>query len=214
MRGRLGLVAVIGVALTVPLTAGAGTARATSRATVVVAESPVDAQGDLQPGFHVTHRYGEASCNSGSELTGTAYRCFTAQSRQGVYDPCWVTAHDDVVVCQDRPWTRSLVQLRVTRGYGDSAGFSHVGQPWGLGLASGPRCLRVVGATGTMHGHPITYTCNKHTILTNRPDRGASRWRVRAYRLVGHGRHRHWRSLGRQPITTAWRGAPSRNATG
>lgn len=203
------LVAVVSVPAAA-IGAGMAAAAAASGATVVVDESPVDAQGQLQPGFHVDHRYGAASCNSGSELTGTAYRCFTSQSRQSIYDPCWVTANDTVVVCQDRPWEHSLVQLRVTHGYDDSAGFSHVSQPWGIQLARGPRCLHIVGATETLYGHPITYNCTKRTALTNRPDRTHSQWRIRAYRLVGHGSHRHWRSLGRQPIATAWRGAPSR----
>lgn len=180
--------------------------------TGVVAVSPVGDNGALRPGLHVTRQIGGATCQAGSMLTGTAYRCFTPRSRQSIFDPCWATSDADYVICQAKPWTHKVVRLHVTGGYEDSDGFHHVGKPWGVGLASGYPCLRDVAATTAIDGHPVTYSCRHRIVLTGTIDRGDSTWRARAYRYVGPRTHRHWRPLGRQRITTAWKGAPSRIA--
>jgi hypothetical protein len=188
-------------------------AATTSAATVVRQESPVDSQGALRSGMKVAHHYGDATCQTGSTMTGTAYRCSTPQSRQSLYDPCWVSDHTDVVYCQAAPWQHDVVRLAVTGGFDDSAGFSHVARPWGVRLRSGRRCLPDVASVRSVGGHAISYTCPKRTVIVNRLDTSHATWRAHVYRSVGRRGHRRWKSFGRQPITTAWRGVKSLTAS-
>jgi hypothetical protein len=89
-------------------------------ATVVVHVRPVDTAGHLRHGYRVSHRFGKASCQFGSEATGTAYRCFAANY---VIDPCWVTANRHYVDCLTEGWSHRVWRLHVTKGY-DNEGFS------------------------------------------------------------------------------------------
>jgi hypothetical protein len=206
----------LAVATSLTMTTGAGatgdvTARSTSP-TVVKEVSPVDADGVLKPRYEVADRYGGARCQRGSALTGTAYRCHTSQSPQGVLDPCWVTTTSDYVICLDVPWRKHKVnRLHVTSGYDDADGFRHQRWPWGLRPAIHRRCLLHPSAVEYAGGRPIHYYCNKHTVLAGRLDRSGARWRMHAYRnTTPHSVQPTYMALGWVRIVTAWRGEPSR----
>jgi hypothetical protein len=198
--------------LTAVATAALTTNADAAPATVVKKVSPVDADGVLKPRYEIDHRYGGARCQSGSAMTGTAYRCFTSHSPDGVYDPCWVTSSSDHVICLDVPWRKHRVtQLRVTSGYDDTDGFHRQRWPWGLRVDIHRRCLLHPAAVEYANGRPVHYYCNRHTALAGRLDRSGARWRIHAYRnTTPHGVQATYRSLGWVHVVTAWRGEPSR----
>jgi hypothetical protein len=179
--------------------------------THVDAVRPVTADGSLAAGDSVHRRYGGASCQSGSATIGHAYRCVTPSSPHGVYDPCWVTSQRHVVVCLVKPWLHTVVRLRVTGGYDDSAGFERVQLPWGARIGAS-RCLVILGPVHTIHGRTRNYLCTHRMVLAGRFRHPGRVWRIHAYRR----RHRHghgprYRSLGVRPAATVWFGQPSRH---
>lgn len=185
---------------------------ASSSPTVVQQVGPVDSAGVLKPGYEIRHRYGDARCQSGSALTGTAYRCSTARAPQGVFDPCWVTDTSDRVICLTVPWRRhNAVELTVSGGYDDSDGFHHEPRPWGLRVDLPRRCLLHPAAVDYAQGHAVHYYCNKHTVLAGPLDRSGPRWRIRAYlNTTPHGLQATYQRIGWVHALTAWRGERSR----
>ena len=185
---------------------------ATSSPTVVRPVSPVDANGTLKPAYEIKHHYGGARCQSGSAMTGTAYRCFTPRAPQGVFDPCWVTETRDHVICLSVPWRKkNAVELHVTDGYDDTDGFQPASRPWGLRVDLPRRCLLHPVAVENAQGHAIHYYCNKHTALAGPIDRSGPRWRVRAYRnTTPHAVQPTYKWIGWAHVVTAWRGEPAR----
>ena len=180
--------------------------------TVVRQVSPVDANGVLKPAYEIKHTYSGARCQSGSSMTGTAYRCYTSQAPQGVLDPCWVTDTSERVICLSVPWRKkNAVALRVTDGYDESDGFHHQSRPWGVRVDIPRRCLLHPAAVEYAQGHAIHYYCNKHTALAGPLDRSGSRWRIRAYRnTTPHAVQPTYKSLGWAHVLTAWFGERSR----
>lgn len=177
--------------------------------------SPVDSSGVLADGYHVGRHYGDARCQRGSAMTGSAYRCFTSRSPAGVYDPCWVTADAAQVLCLVRPWVRRAVQLHVTGGYDDTDGFGKQPRPWAARLSTGERCLLHPAAVESTHGQAIHYYCRHHVALAGAIDRRHPTWRVHAYRnTTPHGVTATYEALGRVAVATVWRGKPSRGDRG
>jgi hypothetical protein len=186
--------------------------RSAAPPTTVRHVSPLEHSGHLAPGYTVTHHYPDASCVSGSPTTGTAYECFSAGSPEGVFDTCWVQANVAYVTCLANPWTHTAVRLHVTGGYDDRGGFPHVAAPWGVRLGRSIRCLIDLGSVKSAGGHPITYHCTRHIVLTDQVTRTAATWRAHAYRRVAHkGRGSTFTPLGRQPVAVGWRGRASRS---
>jgi hypothetical protein len=178
--------------------------------TAVRMVSPLDGQGHLAPTYQNRHHYGDANCESGSPTTGKAYECSTPEAPQGIFESCWVEANPALVACLVKPWMHDVVQLRVSRGFDNSAGFSTVHRPWGVRLGPATRCLVVLGSVHSAAGHPITYRCNHKTVLTGAIDRRAATWRVRAYRRIAHkGKPLRFQPLGREALAVAWFGKPS-----
>lgn len=186
------------------------TTRATTTTTTeVVSVRPVDAAGHLLPGYRVAHRLKKASCQFGSEATGTAYRCFAARF---VIDPCWVAANKHYVFCLANGWDHAVWRLHVTRGY-DNSGYSRNGRrgiyPWGVRTISGPRCSWLQGATGLVGKYRIDYGCRKtpKTVLIGGVNRKPALWRIRKARDTGNY---HYKRDGRASLQEAWYGKPSR----
>jgi hypothetical protein len=214
---RRSLVALAAVCLSVLGTPAAGRAGATpsrpaaAAATAVRTIDPLDRAGHLTARYTVDHHYPDANCVAGSPTTGTAYECFAAQSPQGVFDTCWVQASPGYVTCLPNPWTTHAVRLHVTGGYDDGSGFRRVAAPWGVRLKRSIRCLVDLGSVKSADGHPITYRCTRHIVLTGAVMRSAATWRVRAYRRVAHRGHATtFTALGHQPVSVGWRGRASR----
>jgi hypothetical protein len=212
MRGRSGVIAVAALLITTVVGNTGAASGAAATPTVVRHVSPVDADGVLLDRYEVAHRYGDARCQRGSAMTGTAYRCFTAQSPQGIHDPCWVTTSSDHVICLDVPWRKhKVVQLHVTDGYDDVDGFGRQRRPWGLRVDIDRRCLLHPAAVESTHGFPVHYYCNKHVALAGPIDRSGARWRIRGYvNTTPHGVQSTYQSLGWLHVVTAWRGKQSR----
>jgi hypothetical protein len=190
--------------------ASASTAGSGSRhpATVTTEVSPLDANGDLAAGYRIAYHHGDATCQSGSIYTGSAYRCYAPAAPAGLLDPCWVESDGEYVVCLSKPWSHKAVRLHVSAGWDNSAGFSTTDKPWGLQI-NNTRCLRSFATVTPVHGHTVTYHCNHDRLLAGGLDRGSPSWRIREYRRVhSHGKT-HYVSKGRQHVRTAWYGAPS-----
>jgi hypothetical protein len=194
------------------LLAGAASARPqpghvhAAAATQVVRLRPVDAKGHLRAGYTITQHHGRAHCVLGSAATGTAYRCFAGNE---ILDPCWVQAGSghSHVICLGLPWVHHVSRLHVTKGYDNSVQPSPAHRPWGLRLTSGTRCAGVQGATGTVHGRPITFFCPHSTLmLLGEPDRSQPRWTIRTARSTHDGLDK---PSGRKAIATAYFGRPS-----
>jgi len=190
---------------------GADAAAAQAQPTAVIHVTPVTDSGALKSGYTVAHRYGGARCQSGSAMTGSAYRCFTPRSSASVYDPCWVTQTDDVVVCVTRPWSRRVVQLAVSGGYDDTDPMRPATAPWGVQLTDGNRCLFQPGSVHSINGRPLRYYCHHHVVLAGQFDRSRPQWRVRSYRNVTpNAADATYRWQGYARVATASVGAPSR----
>jgi hypothetical protein len=212
---RSTIATLVSAALVAAATAAAGTSPATAAGsakspTDVRTVSPLDTSNRLAPGYRITRRYTDANCEIGSPTVGKAYQCFTPQAPQGIFDACWVQADKKFVVCLVRPWQHNVARLHVTRGYGDSGGFLTVHEPWGVRLASGPRCLVILGPVHSAGGRRITYGCSHKIVLAGHILHHSSTWRARAYRTVHHGGHVvTYRSLGTLPLSVALSGKPS-----
>lgn len=177
-------------------------------ATVKTDVSPLDTNGDLDPAYRIAYHHGDATCQSGSIYTGSAYRCFAPGAPAGLLDPCWVESDGAHVVCLSKPWSHKAVRLHVTAGWDNSAGFSTTHKPWGVQIHS-IRCLQSFATVTPVHGHTVTYHCNKDRLLAGGIDKSSPSWRVREYRRV----HKHgttkYVAKGWQHIDTAWYGEPS-----
>lgn len=172
--------------------------------------SPVDAGGHLRSGYVVRHHLSKASCQFGSEASGTAYRCFAGNY---VIDPCWVAANKHYVDCLTAGWSHAVWRLHVTKGY-DNEGYNrrHGGRgndPWGVQTVSGARCGWLQGATGTVGKYRINYGCGKSpkTVLIGNVNRRPATWTIRKAHDTGNYKYKR---DGRVELQRAWYGKPSR----
>jgi hypothetical protein len=167
--------------------------------------SPVTSTGAPAPGYRVTANAAHASCEPGSEAVGQAYRCFAANF---VYDPCWAEkAAAPTVLCAAEPWLHTAARLTVSSPLTAIPALGAVaGEPWGVQLATGRRCLLVQGAHGDFEGQVIDYACAGGLSLLRGLDRSQAAWTARS--VLDRGG-----SLSRGPaehIEIAWYGKPDR----
>jgi hypothetical protein len=178
------------------------TADASGPGTSVRTVSPVDGSGALKPGYTVTRHESDATCQSGSYMTGTADRCSTPSSGAVVLDPCWPTSTQNTFVCQAKPWVREVEELRASQPASGGPGPHHQSLPWGMRIGSHVRCLLDPGSVQRVNGHPLLFHCNRHRDVYGPLRRGSAQWRAHVYRTGGNPR-----SLGWQAVTVAWYGA-------
>ena len=157
--------------------------------------SPVDRSGELKDGYTVeATRRGD--CWTTSFVNDELYRCM---QRNFIQDPCWLEAGRSprTVVCPGLPWSHAVLRLRLTDRLPQTS--SGRRPAWGLRLADGRRCLFAQGATGTVHGHHISYICRGRWVLLGNPRRGHV-WHIRtAKRERGE-----YEPKGFRPLTDAW----------
>jgi hypothetical protein len=176
-----------------------------STATRQVRVSPVTSTGARAGGFRVAITAANAMCEPGSEAIGNAYRCFAGNA---IYDPCWAEkAPTPTVLCLPYPWSRSEVSLRVRGQLGaiPSQGGPGLGEPWGVELRGGQRCLLAQGAHTEFAGHVIDYYCStKLWLLRGLTERGPV-WRADSVIVSTAGKQ----SRGPvEQIRIAWFGRP------
>ena len=149
---------------------------------------PVDVAGHPVRDLQMTNGGTARSCIPGSDSVGKAYRCFAGH---GVYDPCWRADADPShpeVVCQARPWDRSVVFLSLGSGKlepFDESGWALGGRaPWGVELMNGERCVAVQGAHEATDAGVVDYSCQSHSGgseqlgLMRHIDQTGLRWKV------------------------------------
>lgn len=146
-----------------------------------VSVSPVTITGAPASGYRVTTHAANASCSAGSEAIGKAYRCFAGNT---VYDPCWAEkASTPTVLCVADPWLRTEAQLRVSAPLTpipSAEGGAGIGEPWGLQLANGQRCVLAQGAHSLFDGKVIDYFCSDTLFLLRGLDMAAHTWTARS----------------------------------
>ena len=168
---------------------------------------PVTAKSVLKPGYKVAKTLTGATCNPGSNVIERAYRCFAGN---GVYDPCWAwneqhRAALDAVLCLAYPWSRNAVALRVPNGLAATTGprTPDKGDPWGLRLANGSKCIASQFSSPAPNGRYVSYECEGPSLVvvgdfdTRRP-----LWLVR----TGHWSHDRLVVGPVLSVTTAWYG--------
>ncbi len=130
--------------------------------------SPVTSAGIAVRGYRVTSRASGASCEPGSEAIGQAYRCFAGNA---VYDPCWpAKTASPTVLCVADPWLRTAAELKVSSALGAiPATGPSAGEPWGVQLASGQRCVLAQGAHNEFSGQVVDYYCTTRPGPAARP---------------------------------------------
>jgi hypothetical protein len=192
-RALLGLVAVkafacgsvIALLLAALVSSGIGGAATPTR--IVAHVTPFAADGTLRGGLRVAVR-GTGTCEAGSDaLSSAVYRCFSSHR---VLDPCWRDHRRSkpvVVVCLLMPWAKSVVELTLNANPGPTTGTSATrGEPWGIELTTGQRCIALQGAHDTVNhqggGVPIDYSCGGTLVLLRGVDRSSSMWTIRAAR--------------------------------
>jgi len=167
--------------------------------------SPVTSTGVPAPGYQITAHASGASCEAGSEAVGQAYRCFAGNF---VYDPCWAAkAAKPTVLCAADPWRHTAAELTVSSPLtAIPAEGAVAGEPWGVQLTSGQRCLLVQGAHGDFDGQVIDYYCQSGLALLRGLDRKTGAWTARSV-VTKSGRS----SAGPvEQIATAWYGRQDR----
>ncbi len=202
MSGRAGL-----IVLAVASAALAGCSSAASKAPALTATrqvnvSPVGADGAPVSGYRTAQTVANASCEAGSEAIGRAYRCFAGNY---LYDPCWaVRASTPTVLCLGYPWSVTVIRLAVGAPLSAIPAEPGIGEPWGLELADGQRCLLLQGAHSLFAGRVIDYYCNARLLLLRGLTRTAPVWRAASVTGVA-GKQ----ALGpSEQIRIAWFGSP------
>jgi hypothetical protein len=167
--------------------------------------SPVTSAGIAVRGYRVTSRAAGASCEPGSEAIGQAYRCFAGNV---VYDPCWpAKTASPAVLCVADPWLRTAAELKVSSALGAiPATGSSAGEPWGVQLASGQRCVLAQGAHNEFRGRVVDYYCTPGLALLRGLNRKPATWTAhsvltKAGKLAGGPV---------EQIELAWYGSPAR----
>lgn len=139
-------------------------------------------------GLQIENRGVAEECGAGSDSVGNAYRCF---GHHRVYDPCWYAGTDGpdpIVLCQARPWEKRAYRLRVEQGglepFYTPPPKTGAGEPWGVELTTGERCIAAQGAHGTIGRRVIDYFCettdgrSDDRLLLRGIDRSRPRWRM------------------------------------
>ncbi|TAM81307.1 MAG: hypothetical protein EPN43_14285 [Jatrophihabitans sp.] len=120
--------------------------------------APYDASGTLT--VHATTG-GSGGCFATSisvPLAGV-YRCLEGNS---ILDPCFAPAKDTsppTVACFDSPWSGARV-ITVTGDFPKYLPVLMAGNPWGIQLQNGVRCVSVTGAVPAYNGVNLTYQCD------------------------------------------------------
>jgi hypothetical protein len=202
--GRLVLAAVAALVL-VSTASGSGA----PRTGIVVNVTPFTGDGHLRGGLRIA-REARGTCEPGSDsLPNNVYRCFFGNT---IVDPCWRDWRSSApsVVCLEEPWAGTVIRLRLTAPPPRSRGHSDLsGEPWGITLSSGARCLALQGAHDTLTGREgapvIDYYCGKTVALVRGVNRTHTDWTIRAARIT-HQLSHPYALIGWVPIKTAWFG--------
>jgi hypothetical protein len=155
-------------ATVMPSSGAAISASAAVAPTRLINTRPVTATYQPSAGLKITTAGKPATCSAGSDSVGNAYRCFSGND---IYDPCWADetpGQSPSVLCQDAPWQKSVVRLKVKDGLSPfltAPPRRQIGSPWGVQLSDGKLCLALQGAHGSAFGKIVEYGC-EHSPLT------------------------------------------------
>jgi hypothetical protein len=172
-------------------------ATTTPAATRLINTRPVTARSEPRSGLTIRVAAQHATCEAGSDSVGNAYRCFAGNE---IYDPCWADetpGRAPSVLCQSAPWQHTLIRLRLTAGlppFLSAPQPPELGDPWGVQLTDGTRCLAAQGAHGTAFGKVIEYSCENSSLVllgTMSVSHGVGRFETAIYdqtqRTFAHG---------------------------
>ncbi len=170
MRVRIAVVAGIAIALTIASACGDDEADTSTEApTPTEASESEVARAPVAPPevvvVSLTPVEGEeatgGSCGPSIALNRPdAWRCF-AGSR--VFDPCFSEEDvDDEVVCMiSSPWEAKGALVSLDEPLRERLDGVHASKVWGIELADGSRCSWMGGATTTIEGARLNYSCGE-----------------------------------------------------
>jgi hypothetical protein len=106
-----------------------------------------------------------------------AWRCMAGNE---IHDPCFSgSPNADTVACVSGPFSHEVVLMRLTKPLPPPNGESNMARPpWALKLANGATCGFVNGATGTVAGMRLNYSCSNKAWVIGEPERSSGVWRV------------------------------------
>jgi len=138
--------------------------------------TPVRPDGSQVSSFAATSVAARASCIPGSEAIGQAYRCFAGNH---IYDPCWaVKTAAPTVLCLEYPWSVTAARLSVTGQLSPIPYQGGIGEPWGVELADGRRCVLLQGAHPVYDGRIVDYYCSPQLFLLRGLAKTSPVWRA------------------------------------
>lgn len=165
--------------------------------------APYDAAGTLTVRSSGT---GTGSCFATSIAVPLAgvYRCLDTSN--SLMDPCFAPAKEPdppIVACFVSPWSDARI-MTVTGAFPTYLPNLMAGDPWGIELANGVRCVSVTGAVPSYNDVDLTYRCDGQNMAGIDTDANGNitahygpvdgplidvgvmiAWRGRSYRLSG-----------------------------
>jgi hypothetical protein len=134
---------------------------------------------DVERGVEVS---GTCDGVSSSLQRSDAFRCFfdaPAADGSTIGDPCFAGG-DGQVACLAEPGGEATVVDLTAPLPGDGAGDTNPqeGPPWAMTLDSGEECGYVDGATASVGGERLNYSCDDGLMVYGEPDRSEAVWTV------------------------------------
>lgn len=205
LRPGLSLLACAMLATGLAACASGSSGEQASQRTKIVDVSPVTSGDTVAAGYRTTSTATGATCEPGSEAIGQAYRCFAGNT---VYDPCWsLRARTPTVLCLPAPWSHGAARLSVSSPLAAIPNEGGIGEPWGVQLRDGKRCLLAQGAHAEFGGTVIDFYCGASLSLLRGLSKSGGSWTGRS--VIDKSGHM---SAGPdEVIAIAWFGSPVRH---
>jgi hypothetical protein len=172
-------VAISAVAVSAGVTSSA-LARTGSAPTRIVVYSPFTLDSELAQGIRVS-RSASGSCWEGSveSIRPDAWRCTVGNN---IYDPCYSGPHG-WVACPLTTFGSRVLRITLTRSLPPNTNpplNTNKADPLQIVLRGGVHCGFAGGATGTVAGMRLNYTCSNGMWLIGDPDRRKAVWSILA----------------------------------
>jgi len=192
-----------------PLTGSAAVTQAASVSRVgrtrVIYVRPTTNDGKLKPGFTIIKR-ARATCPQLSVLV-PGYSCvvggesselciYTCHTEGGFYESCWPGGPERsarVVYCMFMPWLRHVAALTLehplrTISFRSKPAPKLRGDPWGVQLAGGLRCVKSSAKPEELNGIPARYSCEHNAVLVGKVMKKTEPWRAQEAYVNLHAR--------------------------
>lgn len=148
--------------------------------TTTVLMNPFTLDGDPAPGITVNGELtGECQPSAVDPGNSNARRCFTEQSSK-VLDPCFVAPVNisNSALCMSSPVAEATSLTITSDTEAVALPSDESADPWFVELENGTMCGILGGATATLDGMRLNYSCNQQEHLYGSPDRSHPVWKI------------------------------------